>query len=40
MGIDWSKAAKLMAVKDINIEEPKFSKYLKSLEYLYRKKQS
>jgi len=40
MGVNWSKAAKLMAVKDISTEEPRISNIIRDLEYLYRKKQS
>ena len=37
MGIDWSKAAKLEAVKDISVENPNIVKVIRHLDNLYRK---
>ena len=38
MGINWSKAAKLRAVKDIAVEHPRIAEHSSDLEYLYRKR--
>ena len=37
MGIDWSKAAKLEAVKDIELDHPGVAKVIRHLDNLYRK---
>tara|TARA_R100000742_G_C4265674_1_gene83707 strand:- start:210 stop:356 length:147 start_codon:yes stop_codon:yes gene_type:complete len=38
MGIDWSKAAKLAAVKDISKNKPGLHGVIRHLDYLYRKR--
>ena len=38
MGIDWSKAAKTKAFKDIKIEDPRIAKEIESLDKLYNKR--
>ena len=37
MGINWSKAAKLKAVKDIALDNPKVANIIRHLDNLYRK---
>ena len=37
MGVDWSKAAKLKAMKDIKIEHPRIARFIESLDRLYKK---
>ena len=36
MGIDWSKAARLSAFKDIELQSPEFAQFIPDLERLYR----
>lgn len=36
MGVDWSKAAKLKAMKDIKLEDPRVAKYIESLDKMYK----
>tara|TARA_R100000781_G_C4044152_1_gene115103 strand:+ start:335 stop:475 length:141 start_codon:yes stop_codon:yes gene_type:complete len=36
MGVDWSKAAKLKAMKDIKLEDPRIAKYIESLDKMYK----
>ena len=36
MGVDWSKAAKLKAMKDIKLEDPRIAKYIESLYKMYK----
>ena len=38
MGVDWSKAAKLKAVKDIAKEHPRIAECIGDLNVFYRKK--
>jgi len=38
MGIDWSKAAKLAAVKDISKSRPGLHRVIRHLDHLYRKR--
>ena len=38
MGVDWSKAAKLEAVKDITREHPRIAECISDLDRFYRKK--
>ena len=38
MGVDWSKAAKLEAVKDITKEHPRIAECISDLDRFYRKK--
>ena len=37
MGVDWSRAAKLKAMKDIRIEHPRTASFIESLDKLYKK---
>ena len=37
MGIDWSKAANLQAVKDLSKEQPELSRVINSLDSQFRK---
>ena len=36
LGVDWSKAAKLKAIKDIKLEDPRVAKYIDSLDKMYK----
>ena len=36
LGVDWSKAAKLKAIKDIKLEDPRVARYIDSLDKMYK----
>ena len=38
MGVDWSKAAKTRAFKDIKMESPNLADIIRDLDRLFRKK--
>ncbi len=37
MGINWSKAAKIKAFKDIKVESPDVAKVISDLDYMFSK---
>ena len=36
LGVDWYKAAKLKAIKDIKLEDPRVARYIDSLDKMYK----
>ena len=36
MGVDWSKDAKIKAMKDIKLEDQRIAKYIESLDKMYK----
>jgi hypothetical protein len=36
LGVDWSKAARLKAMEDIKLEDPRIARYVESLDKMYK----